>query len=198
MSQVMVAPELVAAAATDVAAVGSSLDAAHLEAAAPTVAVVPAAADEVSGAIANLFSQHAQTYQSLAGQAAAFNQQFAQHLTSSAHSYVAAEAANAASLAGAAPAASTPSDLGTEALTAITDWLTSTINHVIANAVALVNNTILLLDQIVGLFYAAGNLAFGYLYVAYVLLGTQILKIEPALYRLFGILKPYSWPLPPI
>ena len=198
MSLMMAATELIAAAATDVSAVGSSLDAAHLVAAAPTVAVVPAAADEISAGIAHLFSQHAQNYQAIAAQAAAFNQQFAQHLTSSAHSYAATEAANAASLAGAAPAASTQSDLGTEALTAITDWATATVNHVIANAKALVNNTILLLDQIVGLFYATGNLAFGYLYVAYVLFGTQILKIEPALYRLFGILKPYSWPLPPI
>jgi hypothetical protein len=198
MSQVMAAPELIAAAATDVSAVGSSLDAAHLAAAAPTVAVIPAAADEISAGIAHLFSQHAQNYQALAAQASAFNQQFAQHMTSSAHAYVAAEAANAASLSAAAPAASTPSDLGTEALTAITDWLTSTINHVIANAVALINNTILLLDQTVGLFYDAGNLTFGYLYVTYLLLGMTILKIEPQLYRLFGILKPYTWPLPRI
>ncbi len=53
MSYVTVAPEMMAAAATDVAAVGSTLSAAHLAAAAPTVAVMPAAADEVSGSIAH-------------------------------------------------------------------------------------------------------------------------------------------------
>ena len=45
-------------------------------AAAPTVALIPAAADEVSASIAHLFSQHAQDYQALAGQAAVFHEQF--------------------------------------------------------------------------------------------------------------------------
>jgi hypothetical protein len=98
MPYVMVAPEMMAAAATDVAAVGSTLSAAHLAAAAPTVAVIPAAADEVSASIAHLFSRHAQDYQALAGQAAAFQEQFVQHLNASVHSYAAAEAANTASL----------------------------------------------------------------------------------------------------
>jgi PE family len=98
MSYVMAAPEMMAAAATDVAAVGSTLSAAHLAAAAPTVAVIPAAADEVSASIAHMFSRHAQDYQGLAGQAAAFNQKFVQHLTASAVSYASAEAASAASL----------------------------------------------------------------------------------------------------
>ena len=98
MSYVMVAPEMMAAAATDVAAVGSTLSAAHMTAAAPTVAVIPAAADEVSAGIAHLFSRHAQDYQGLAGQAAAFHEQFVQHLNASARLYASAEAANAASL----------------------------------------------------------------------------------------------------
>ncbi|MGA7051664.1 MAG: PE family protein [Mycobacterium sp.] len=98
MSYVTAVPEIIAAAATDVSAVGSTLSAAHTAAAASTVAVIPAAADEVSASIAHLFSRHAQNYQALAGQAAAFNQQFVQHLHTSAHSYVAAEAANATSL----------------------------------------------------------------------------------------------------
>ena len=69
-----------------------------MAAATPTVAVIPAAADEVSASIAHLVSQHAQDYQALAGQAAAFHEQFVQHLTSSVGSYASAEAANAASL----------------------------------------------------------------------------------------------------
>ncbi|MGB9305772.1 MAG: PE family protein [Mycobacterium sp.] len=95
MSLVIAAPELMADTAMDLANIGSTLNAAHMTAASPTAAVVPAAADEVSVSIANLFSLHAQDYQALAGQAAAFHEQFVQHLTSSAASYASAEAANA-------------------------------------------------------------------------------------------------------
>jgi hypothetical protein len=98
MSCVIAAPDMMAAAATDVAAVGSTLGAAHVAAAAPTVAVIPAAADEVSASIAHLFSRHAQDYQGLAGQAAAFHEQYVQHLNASARSYAIAEGANVASL----------------------------------------------------------------------------------------------------
>ena len=193
MSLVMVAPEMIAAAATDVAAVGSSLNAAHLAATAPTVAVIPAAADEISAGIATLFSQHAQTYQTLAGQAATFNSQFVQHLNASMHAYATAEAANAASLA--APAASTQSSLQDQALTVVTDWLTSTIAHVQANAVALINNTITVANNLLDLFFSAANVAFGYFFVGYLLLGYSILGIQAQIYKLFGILPPNSWPL---
>jgi hypothetical protein len=98
MSSVTAAPELISTAATDLANIGSNLSAAHKAAAASTVTVLPAAADEVSAGIADLFSQHAQGYQALAGKAVAFQQQFAQHLTASAGSYASAEAANAAVL----------------------------------------------------------------------------------------------------
>ena len=98
MSSVIAAPDLIATAATDLAAIGSTVSAAHMTAAAPTVAVIPAAADEVSAGIAHVFSVHAQDYQGLAGQAAAFHEQFVQHLTASARSYASAEAANAAVL----------------------------------------------------------------------------------------------------
>ena len=60
--------------------------------------MVAAAADEVSASIAHLFSRQAQDYQALAGQAAAFHEQFVQNLTASAGSYAGAEAANAALL----------------------------------------------------------------------------------------------------
>ena len=98
MSLVTAAPELMTVAATDLANIGSTISAAHMAAATPTVAVIPAAADEVSSSIAHLFSQHAQDYQALAGQAAEFHEKFVQQLTSSAGSYAHAEAANAGSL----------------------------------------------------------------------------------------------------
>ena len=89
---------MLAAAAADLATIDSSLSAAHTAAAAPTVALVPAAADEVSASIAHLFSQHAGDYQAVARQAAAFHEQFIQNLNASAHSYASTEAANTSSL----------------------------------------------------------------------------------------------------
>jgi hypothetical protein len=47
MSHMIAAPEMMTAAATDLATIDSSLSAAHTAAAAPTVALAPAAADEV-------------------------------------------------------------------------------------------------------------------------------------------------------
>jgi hypothetical protein len=131
MSAVIAAPEVIEAAATDVAAIGSALNAAHLTAAAPTVAVLPAAADEVSASIAHLFSQHAHDYQAMAARAAAFQEQFVQHLTAGARSYAAAEAANTASLqpltATAGSSASAISGLAGQLLSMLTSfWHTLT------------------------------------------------------------------------
>ena len=61
-SYVMVAPEMMAAAATDLAGISSALGEAHTAAAAPTVALVPAAADEVSAVVAHLFSGTPRTF----------------------------------------------------------------------------------------------------------------------------------------
>ena len=98
MSYVMVAPEMMTSAATDLATIGSDLSAAHSAAAPATLALTPAAADEVSVGIAHLFTRYAEDYHGLAGRATAFHEQFVQHLTASAGSYASAEAANAASL----------------------------------------------------------------------------------------------------
>src|SRR5262245_56953119 len=92
MSFVIAAPEMMASAAADLAAIGSNINAAHIAAASPTTAVPPAAADEVSASIAHLFSAHAANYQAQAGQAAAFNDQFVQHLSAGAFSYADIEA----------------------------------------------------------------------------------------------------------
>ncbi|MGO9385768.1 MAG: PE family protein [Mycobacterium sp.] len=100
MSYVIADPEMMTAAAADLATIGANVSAAHMVAAAPTVAVVPAAADEVSAGIAHLFSAHAQGYQALAGQAAAFNDQFVQTLKSGGAAYAQTEASSAASLLG--------------------------------------------------------------------------------------------------
>ena len=94
MSMVIATPELITAAATDLQSIGTTLNAAHITAAAPTFAVPPAAADEVSASIAQLFSGYGQEYQKLAGKAAAFHDQFVQHLNASADIYGSAEAVN--------------------------------------------------------------------------------------------------------
>jgi len=61
----------VASAASDLAGIGSGLTAANAAAAPSTTAVVAAAGDEVSAAIASLFSTHAQAFQAFGAQAAA-------------------------------------------------------------------------------------------------------------------------------
>src|ERR1700709_387997 len=100
MSFVFATPELVAAAAANLATIGSAVNAANAIAAAPTIQVLAAGADEVSAAIAALFGQQALGYHSLSAQAEAFHAQFAQALTASAVSYGGAEAASAAVLQG--------------------------------------------------------------------------------------------------
>jgi hypothetical protein len=87
MSYVLADPDLMAAAASDLASIGSNVSAAHMVAAARTTSVIPASADEVSVGIAHLFSQHAQDYQALAGQASAFHEGFVHHLAAGAASY---------------------------------------------------------------------------------------------------------------
>ncbi|MGB9305075.1 MAG: PE family protein, partial [Mycobacterium sp.] len=96
MSFAIAAPELMTAAASDLATIGSTLSAAHTTAAPPSIAVLPAAADEVSTAIANLFGDYAQEYQALHAQAATFHSEFVSALTAGAGSYASAEAVNAA------------------------------------------------------------------------------------------------------
>ena len=91
-------PRVVAAAATDVESIGSALAAAHAAAAAPTTGILAAGADEVSAALASLFSGHAQAYQALSADAAVFHQQFVQTMNASGAMFASAEAANASPL----------------------------------------------------------------------------------------------------
>ncbi|AMC59051.1 PE-PGRS family protein PE_PGRS28 [Mycobacterium tuberculosis variant microti] len=99
MSLVIVTPETVAAAASDVARIGSSIGVANSAAAGSTTSVLAAGADEVSAAIATLFGSHAREYQAISTQVAAFHDRFAQTLSAAVGSYVSAEATNAAPLA---------------------------------------------------------------------------------------------------
>jgi hypothetical protein len=95
---VIAAPEYVAAAASDLANIGSSLSTANMAALLPTSGVLAAGADEVSAMIAALFSSHAQAYQALSAQAASFHAQFVQLMNTGATQYALQEAANASPL----------------------------------------------------------------------------------------------------
>ncbi|WP_152311926.1 PE family protein, partial [Mycobacterium tuberculosis] len=98
MLYVVASPDLMTAAATNLAEIGSAISTANGAAALPTVEVVAAAADEVSTQIAALFGAHARSYQTLSTQAAAFHSRFVQALTTAAASYASVEAANASPL----------------------------------------------------------------------------------------------------
>lgn len=78
--------------------IASSIRAANLAALAPTSTLAAAASDEVSAAIASLFSSYGQEYQALSAQAAAFQEQFVQALSNASRAYAAAEAVNAGPL----------------------------------------------------------------------------------------------------
>ncbi|ORW90059.1 PE family protein [Mycobacterium szulgai] len=108
MSQLLVAPELLASAAGDVNGISAALRAANAAAAAPTSSLVAAAGDEISTATAALFSGYAQEYQAVLKQVGAFEFEFAQALAAAASSYTQAEAAAGAALAGASNAVNAP------------------------------------------------------------------------------------------
>ncbi|WP_428340875.1 PE family protein [Mycobacterium sp.] len=96
MSFVTTQPESLGEAAGSLQGIGSSMMAGNASAAAPTTGVVPAAADEVSALTAAQFAAHAQLYQAVSAQAAAIHEMFVHTLSTSATSYAATEAANAA------------------------------------------------------------------------------------------------------
>ncbi|MGB9306417.1 MAG: PE family protein, partial [Mycobacterium sp.] len=92
------APEALAAASADLSGIGEAIRQATASWAPSTTGIAAAAADEVSGAIARLFSSHAQGYQALSAQAAVSHAQFVQALSAGAGSYAAAESVNLLSL----------------------------------------------------------------------------------------------------
>lgn len=103
MSFVVATPEVLASAATQLLNIGSSLRAAHAAVATPTTAVAAAAADEVSTAIAGLFSAHGNAFQSAAAQVSELHTGFAQALRGAGATYLLTEAANALAASHSAP-----------------------------------------------------------------------------------------------
>ncbi|AKN15360.1 PE family protein [Mycobacterium haemophilum] len=95
MSFVTTQPEMLSTAASDLASIGSAMNALKAAAAGLTTEVAPAAADEVSALTAARFTSHGQLYQMVSAQAAAIHDQFVAMLACNAGSYADTEAANA-------------------------------------------------------------------------------------------------------
>jgi hypothetical protein len=112
MSFLVAEPELVTAAAGNLAGIGATIEEANVAAAARTTAITAAAEDDVSLAIAEMFGTYGQQFQTLSADAAVFHSEFVTLLNGGAGAYISAELANAEraasfTLSGSA-AASTP------------------------------------------------------------------------------------------
>lgn len=86
MIGMFVTPNLITDAANDLASIGNTLEEA-VTAAAATSGIIPAAADEVSTAITDLFNTHAAGFKALQAQAQAFHRELVQTLSQNAAQY---------------------------------------------------------------------------------------------------------------
>jgi hypothetical protein len=130
MSYVNTTPAALAAAATQLEGIGNSFAAESEGAAAPTTAIAPAAADEVSILQSSAFSTYGQLYQTIAAQAQAIHQQFVNTLQQSSGSYQETEAANQAgtaanSLGNTASSAASTAQSSDQPITSLINDLTS-------------------------------------------------------------------------
>jgi hypothetical protein len=101
VSFVIAAPEIVTAAAGNLAGIGSTVEEATAAAAVHTTSVAAAAADDVSIAISQLFGTYGRRFQALSAQAAAFHHEFVSLLNGGAAAYCETEVANSAGVAAA-------------------------------------------------------------------------------------------------
>ncbi|BBZ43911.1 PE domain-containing protein [Mycobacterium parmense] len=110
MSFLFTAPEVVSAAAGDLADIGSTLREATAAASGPTTTFAVAAGDEVSLAVSRLFGGYGEQFAALSAQAAAFHHEFVSLLSHAATAYLSTEAGAEQALLSAtiAPAAATP------------------------------------------------------------------------------------------
>lgn len=112
---VLIAPEWVQSAAQELSGIRSTIEQAAKSIAGSTTSISPAAADEVSAAVAAMFGDLGREFQTLSAQTQAFHAEFVKTLNSSVGAYLGAEIANAqktlASLVPAAAAASAASIL---------------------------------------------------------------------------------------
>lgn len=93
MSYVIADPEMLLAAASDLEGIRSGLVLANATTG-PATALAPAAADEVSAAVAGMFGAYGREYRALSAQVEAYHGRFVQALAAGANSFATAEAAN--------------------------------------------------------------------------------------------------------
>ncbi|MCV7102688.1 PE family protein [Mycobacterium palustre] len=108
MSFVSVTPELIEGAAGDLAGIRRAVAEAAATATGPTTGIAAAAQDEVSIALASMFGDFGQQFQTLTAQAQAFHERFVGLMSAGVGAYLTAEAANVEQTlldAGGAPAA---------------------------------------------------------------------------------------------
>ena len=123
MSFLTAVPAELAAAAAQLGAIGSALAAQNAGAAAPTTAIAPAAADQVSIIQSGIFTAYGALYQQIAAEAQALQEQFVQTLGLSSGTYESSEAANAA-------AATLSSGTGSAAATAASSPIDDFVNQI--------------------------------------------------------------------
>lgn len=92
MSFVVATPGVMAVSATKLEDIGAALNDAGARAAATIIRVAAAGEDEVSTAIASVFSEYAVAYRGVSAQVAAFHAQFVQAAKFAAEAYAAADA----------------------------------------------------------------------------------------------------------
>ena len=98
MAHLVTAPELLAMTAADIDKIRSALTEVNANVAGPTTALIAAAKDEVSEAIAKLFAKYGWHYQGVLAEAAAFHDEFTRALAGAGNTYANAEATQAALL----------------------------------------------------------------------------------------------------
>jgi hypothetical protein len=136
MSYVITAPEMVTAAAGNLAGIGSTIGQATAAAAAPTTSVAAAAADDVSLALSQMFGTYGQEFQALSAQAAAFHNQFVSLMNGGASAYLGAEIANVQQGLATAPTSAAVTDPLTGALSGVTAPAPAPLNSLISNLTA--------------------------------------------------------------
>ncbi|MFV0495988.1 PE family protein [Mycobacterium sp.] len=98
MSYVFAGPAALEAAASDLGGIGSAISDANASAAGPTAGIPAAAADQVSAVVANFWDAHAQGYQQISAQMAAFHDQFVKAVSASGAAYADTDTATASGI----------------------------------------------------------------------------------------------------
>jgi hypothetical protein len=161
MSFLTAVPQELAAAAAQLAAIGSALAAQNAGAAAPTTFISPAAADQVSILQSSIFTAYGALYQQVAAEAQAIQEQFVQTLGLSSGTYQATESSNAASAALSAAASPAAADPASSFLTEISTVLGGPLNSLLNQPFSLSSNTANIGSFQIGNFASAGSNLLG-------------------------------------